>query len=525
MNQLLTIRDILKRPYFRDVTVYASEKALNRIVEWVHVLEVDDVGDLLNGNELLLTTGLTWRRDKAKGVDFLNQIICRQASGLVVEMGRVIHQMPAQMIQRAESADFALILVHSDIRYIDVTRDIHTLIINRQKQIMEELESFSNSLNRLLLRGEGINKLLQLFFTYTGKAVAYLPLHGNPIYVPNAANFDDPSLTIEGHKKASCPIVIMNQRCGSVIVPHDQLPDSFTSLAIDRLAVAVGQEIMRLMYWQEQQLNQEGQWLLNWFEDQLDDKKVTDQLWHVFPNMIFNQCAVAVFEPSGDIFSEEDVPEPMHRKIALRTSFRNVSIIVLTLNLENRLISVLLDLKENRSTTAFQTAIGSALQQFSVSLTKKSSLMKGLWGVSRIGAVTCRMKKQVTEALTVIDVQKHRVDLKSPFYSELHIYQTLHQMEKSGCLKSFIIEQIGCLLNPPNEKSIDYLETLTMYLNCGSVKIEAAAKLFISRQSLYKRLERLKELLGADFEEPYRKLAIELALLGYQYLHGRQTDL
>ncbi|WKB37213.1 PucR family transcriptional regulator ligand-binding domain-containing protein [Terrilactibacillus sp. S3-3] len=84
----------LRRPYFKDATIHASEKALNRVVKWAHVLEVDDVGHLLNGDELILTTGLTWENSEGKGLDFLRQIIERRAAGLVVDMGRVIESMP-----------------------------------------------------------------------------------------------------------------------------------------------------------------------------------------------------------------------------------------------------------------------------------------------------------------------------------------------------------------------------------------------------------------------------------------------
>ncbi|MDF2937464.1 MAG: hypothetical protein K0Q90_2837, partial [Paenibacillaceae bacterium] len=48
--------------------------------------------------------------------------------------------------------------------------------------------------------------------------------------------------------------------------------------------------------------------------------------------------------------------------------------------------------------------------------------------------------------------------------------------------------------------------------------------LFIVRQSLYYRLEKLKELLGEDFMVPETRLAISVALRAYQMLHPDNFD-
>ena len=46
---------MLKRPVFRKAEVLASDRALERYVRWVNIMEVPEVGDLLNGGELVLT--------------------------------------------------------------------------------------------------------------------------------------------------------------------------------------------------------------------------------------------------------------------------------------------------------------------------------------------------------------------------------------------------------------------------------------------------------------------------------------
>ncbi|MCP5972660.1 helix-turn-helix domain-containing protein, partial [Klebsiella pneumoniae] len=60
-------------------------------------------------------------------------------------------------------------------------------------------------------------------------------------------------------------------------------------------------------------------------------------------------------------------------------------------------------------------------------------------------------------------------------------------------------------------------------------KQETAKRLFIVRQTLYHRIEKLESFLGADFMEADKRLALELMLKAYDYLmdggegmHGRR---
>ncbi|MEV7970084.1 PucR family transcriptional regulator ligand-binding domain-containing protein [Sphaerisporangium sp. NPDC088356] len=56
----LTLRELLSFEALRDARpeVLAGETSLDRLVRWVHSSEIYEIGSLLTGGELLLTTGL-----------------------------------------------------------------------------------------------------------------------------------------------------------------------------------------------------------------------------------------------------------------------------------------------------------------------------------------------------------------------------------------------------------------------------------------------------------------------------------
>lgn len=52
-----------------------------------------------------------------------------------------------------------------------------------------------------------------------------------------------------------------------------------------------------------------------------------------------------------------------------------------------------------------------------------------------------------------------------------------------------------------------------MYLQCHGLKKETAEKLFIVRQTLYHRLEKIEQIIGSDFMNYENRLCLEMMLL------------
>ncbi|AQS55606.1 PucR family transcriptional regulator ligand-binding domain-containing protein [Novibacillus thermophilus] len=102
----LTVRDVLQRPHFKSATLISGQKGVYRVVNWVHIVEVKEIRHLLNGNELILTTGVGWGKTKASRLSFLKQLIERDCAGLCVELGLVFKDIPDDMRKLADEHDF-----------------------------------------------------------------------------------------------------------------------------------------------------------------------------------------------------------------------------------------------------------------------------------------------------------------------------------------------------------------------------------------------------------------------------------
>jgi purine catabolism regulator len=123
-------------------------------------------------------------------------------------------------------------------------------------------------------------------------------------------------------------------------------------------------------------------------------------------------------------------------------------------------------------------------------------------------------------AKETISIQKDIGPLPSPFYSDLHLHKIIYTLKKADALPALMEDYIGPVVASDQEKNGHLLQTLNLYLKLSGSKQETANELFIARQTLYHRLDKLAALLGDDFMEPGKRLSIELALRAYEYVHG-----
>ncbi|MBB2993596.1 purine catabolism regulator [Mycolicibacterium iranicum] len=98
-------------------------------IRWLHVGGVADLSSLLQGGELVLTTGAGLGRDPQR---YLEGLANAGALGVVVEVGASSASLPESLTARAEALDLALVALHRQIKFVDVTEVVHRRIVAEQ---------------------------------------------------------------------------------------------------------------------------------------------------------------------------------------------------------------------------------------------------------------------------------------------------------------------------------------------------------------------------------------------------------
>jgi purine catabolism regulator len=96
------------------------------------------------------------------------------------------------------------------------------------------------------------------------------------------------------------------------------------------------------------------------------------------------------------------------------------------------------------------------------------------------------------------------------YFPDLSVYRLLLQLEYHPELQAFKQEILGPLF--AYEGGGELLRTLEAYFECNGNLSQAAEMLFIHRNTLIYRMERIAEISGLDLDNTETRLAVQLAL-------------
>ncbi|MBB6454709.1 purine catabolism regulator [Salirhabdus euzebyi] len=520
----LTVGDILTRPHFQNAKVVAGKNGLNGLIRWVHIMEVTEIGHLINGNELILTTGLGWRENGEASLSLLQQLIDKKAAGICVELGTYIPSIPNNMIELANKHNFPIIVFTEQVRFIDITQELNGLFIEAHYKTMINLESVSNQFNRLLLSTDGFKRILRLLHQFLNVQVAYAPAEGQVQFYPpveksqekeleKLANRAQPQNVINSPaKSASKPIQALGHKFADLIIlSKGQDLTDFDYLVLDRAATALSQDQLRLLYVEEKRKHHENRWLLEWLKGEHGKENVEQYIASIEPSMKPNGCAVCICK----IDLQEQDHDLTYFSMIFRTIFEQHGFFSLVSFERNNLVFALIN---KRNQQDWRNRLSDALAQIrKTDLMKKQVSEKTTFGIGKLSELD-QLHKSYEMAMETIYIQKKTGDTTVSFYEDLYVYRLISQLNKEKSLEVFIEDYIGAILKYDQTKNSQMLETLKVFLEVNGSKKDAAERLFIVRQTLYHRIEKLKELLGDDFMRSDKRLAIEFAVYAHDFL-------
>lgn len=119
----------------------AGVNGLNRLVQWVHIIEDEKVSKFLHGQELVFTTGMLSRKS-GKLLEFAQKLYQSAASAFLINLGPYIEKVPKEVIDYCNEVEMPLFVMPWETPMVDVTRDFC-------RRIMEN-DTVENSLSATL---------------------------------------------------------------------------------------------------------------------------------------------------------------------------------------------------------------------------------------------------------------------------------------------------------------------------------------------------------------------------------------
>lgn len=151
-----TVTDVLALPVMRrgSPRLVAGGGGVDNRVRWVHAAEVADIAHLLQGGELVLTTGIALPDDGPALTRYVDELAGVGAAGLVVELVRRWHGgLPQALLLAADRRSLPLITLSEETRFVSVTEAVIALIRDAQLAELRTAEQVHETFTALTVSG------------------------------------------------------------------------------------------------------------------------------------------------------------------------------------------------------------------------------------------------------------------------------------------------------------------------------------------------------------------------------------
>lgn len=545
---MLTIQEVLSRPLFQESIVLAGNGRLDRIVRWVHILEVSDFEQLIHGEEMILTTGIAFQSDLDSPIQYLERLIKKNVSCLCIEMSAHFKSVPPEMIELAERHQFPLIIFPHTVRFVDITQDLHALIINRHHKLLQDLEKVSREFNRLTLTSQGISNVLKLLQSSTKAQIVYWPIQNQANFMPalsveeqkplidflklriDVIPEDQPNVSPylwEYNKKSLIlqPVGALGRTWAYIIILLDQKPQEYDYLILDSASLSIAQDLLRKRYIEERKLYTENLWMDDLLHKRLNDEKQIESFigadYKKLNELPYRVCLIESNsldenQYQWSMMNDSDESERINLSLMLRSLFEQYSFYPLITLRNNRIIVAAFDLNPKKpAKKRLLQVFESLLKSFAKQTPDNKQLLIGV-GKTNVNMIQASSSYQ--EAIQAVSMY---ACFKAPvlFFEDLGVFQLLFNFADREVLQGFVDNYLEPLIKHDQTKGSELLRTLKVYLDSDGSKKNAAQKLFVVRQSLYYRLDKISELLGENYMDSENRLALQVALRAYQLLH------
>lgn len=547
-NLGITLRNLIEDSAFQDIEVLAGHGGLDINVKTVNVMEVPDVINWVAEGELILTTAYSIRDD----IEMLNELIPRlkakKVAGLAIKIKRYVEEIPASVLETSNTENFPLLSLPIDVAFGDLMAKALTKILNRQTDLLIEMDNFNNNVKDIMLRGGDLHEIAKMIAELTKSPLAITEdIFNDYVVVADQALKKDlekivsASIAETKQTRTSKPtetIKVIDMVDGTEvsrwIIPifssetfYGQVFIWDTEGNISRRNLAMVENATSLIALNSSRklsvYENENKHKIEFIEDLLSDNESDKQ-------RAIEKAAYFGFN-HGNIYSvviaktnelNLDVKmTPNNSRILKQLEAKLITVV----RRINRLYSgqILHALKTDRlifllgfdyTTTAEK--IRESTDQFAeqiLYLLKQEGLLQRITiGIGRPYDNYRELSSSYREASRALQKLELSATQNIAHFEDLGIYRILsHELIQPDIIQ-FAYEVLGDLLQYDRDRDSDLLGTLRTYLECGRNVKRVSEVMFTHYNTVIYRLQRIREIAGIDLDDADTMLNMHIAI-------------
>ncbi|AZM59070.1 MULTISPECIES: PucR family transcriptional regulator [unclassified Streptomyces] len=505
----LSVRQVLalERVLAGEPEVVAGAGRLDRPVRWVHVAEAADVGVMLSGGEMVLTTGVLLAGDEAKQAEYVRSMHRAEASAVVLGLGRAFPSPPDAMRRAAERCGMPLVVLHRPFPFAQLTEEVQSRLVRRKFAAVSLSEAVRTELTALITAGAPLQRLLDEVARHSGCPVVVTNLAHRVLGTAGERSAVDDVLRDweriarqagrgEGDGWIRAELGGRGERWGRLVLCGYRGDTATGRLLADRAAEAL---VLHRML---------GGATARTWEEQSARSLLTDLVGGAVPARHLLPRARAAGLP---VNRRTFVPLVVRGRDAARLDrvLRLLGLPGIAAELGDTVTAVLLSLARDQDADALtghfaarlraEPGAGTAVVAAAGARTDFDDVPAGLREARHVADA-------VTDSAAALDLPPV-VRLR-----DVHLRGLIRLLRDDPQVQSFAERELDGLLCDPAE---DLLSVLRTYLATGRNKSRTAQLHHVSRPALYRRLEAIQTRLGVDLDDFEQAASVHIALLAH----------
>jgi purine catabolism regulator len=509
LEPALSVRQVLNldRVLAGEPEVVAGASHLDRAVRWVHVAEAADVGVMLTGGEMVLTTGVLLAGDVEAQAEYIRSLHRAEAAAVVLGLGRAFPTPPDVMRRAAERCGLPMVVLHRPFPFAELTEEVQSRLVRSKFAAVSLSEAVRTALTGLITSGAPLQRMLDEIAGHAGCPVVVTNLAHRVLATAGERSAVDDVLRdwerisrqaggSEGDGWIRAELGGRGERWGRIVLCGYRGDAATGRLLADRAAEAL---VLHRML---------GGSVHTW-EEQSAQSLLTDLVSGVVPARQLLPRARAAGLPVNrrafvPLVVRDGEPAQLDRVLRL------LVLPGLVAELADGATAVLLSLARDQDAEALAT-------HFAVRLRHESGVRTIVAAASPRTAwddVPAGLREALHVAEAAADAPADQEQPVLLRLRDVHLRGLVRLLRDDPHVQAFAERELDGLLCGADADS-ELLPVLRTYLATGRNKSRTAQLHHVSRPALYRRLEAIEARLGVDLDDFEQAASVHIALLAH----------
>ncbi|MET0901143.1 MAG: PucR family transcriptional regulator ligand-binding domain-containing protein [Mycobacterium sp.] len=521
----LTIRQILGLPVLTAgapevIGGVQSPDALDRPVRWVHASDLPDLSNLLEGGELVLTTGAALADPHTRD-QYLPRLAAAGAVAVIVELGLHITEIPASVLAHRDTFPLPLVVLHHEVRFVEVTEEVHRRIVAEQYAEVDYARRVHESFTTLSMRRAGVEEIVAAAADMLDTPVVLEDLN-RQVLAFTARGVRTAELLADWERRSRLTgtewlnraVGPYRQEWGRLIAPRASATDQRAAMTIERAAQALALHHMAEQGRTSLELRAQSGLVDDLRHGRVADEAEATSRAHALglrPALTYIPMTVRPRETR----SNDQVLIQQRRAgtlDALVHAIRADGHTVLTSSREDGQVDLLLAPQRD-------AALERICEHIRRAVTRVQGVNECFIGVGPPSSRLIDAADGLSESVYVAEVAAGMpVSADRHFYraADVRLRGLIALIRSDPRAQAFAETELRGVLEHRarrGDQGAQTFELLRVFLECGGNKSDVAKRLRLSRPTLYTRLGALQRLLGVDLDNAESRTSLHVAML------------